>query len=116
MAEMMALKDPKDQLRFIIKRAFDEIRNNSEHNKLLMMLSLHLDEFPIIKEVIAGKYHGSMPLFTELLKGAGIPDHEAETRFLAAFFDGVALQYHVLGYILPLEQMEQDLLTRYNVI
>ncbi|MFK7972567.1 MAG: TetR/AcrR family transcriptional regulator [Bacteroidia bacterium] len=114
-AEMMAIESPLDQFRFVITQAFKQIKDNAEHNKLLIGLSLHIDEFPFLKDIIIGKYEGSMPFFVPLLKAAGVKNPEAETRMLAALLDGIALQYHTLGDSFPIAQVEQDLLTKYGL-
>lgn len=114
--EMLAIESPKEQLRFMIKAAFTQITENAEHNKLLVMLSLHIDEFPFMKDMIVGKYEGSLPLFAPMFKAVGIEDPEAETRMLAALLDGIALQYHAIGEAYPINEMKNDLLKRYKLI
>lgn len=115
MAQMMAQKTPQGKMTYILNLAFDHIQHNSDHHKLLMMLSLQIDSFPFLKEIVLGKYAGSMALFAPILEAQGIADPEGETQLLAALIDGIALQYHVMGDAFPLNDIKQSLFQKYNL-
>lgn len=113
--QMMALSDPKKKLRFIIDFAFKEITENKEYMKLLLSLSLQVEQFDDIKAIVKGKYESSLPLFGPLLEAVGVANPREETLILAALMDGIGLQYIVLGDALPIDDIKQYLFKRYNI-
>jgi AcrR family transcriptional regulator len=115
MAGMQEAKTPKKKLRFIIDASFDHITQKRDYYKLITALSLQVEHFPAIKEVVMGKFASAVPLFTPLLKGVGVEEPEKETLMLGALLDGIGLQYLVLGESMPIETLRQYLYDRYEL-
>lgn len=115
MREMMAQTSPQAKLRFIINAAFAEITERKEYYKLITSLSLQLDHFKNVKEIVFAKYQNSIPFFASLLEEVGVANAEEEAMVLAATMDGIGAQYIVLGEILPIERLKQSLFKRFKL-
>ncbi len=115
MREMMKLPEPSDQLRFILEQAFQEIIERKEHYKLMLSLSLQIDQFPEIKEIVLAKYKGTVPFLAPLLEAVGIENAEEESYVLAALIDGVGTQATILGDAMPIEKIKHGIFERYNL-
>lgn len=116
MREMMAQTSPQAKLRFIINAAFAEITERKEYYKLITSLSLQLDHFKNVKEIVFAKYQNSIPFFASLLEEVGVANAEEEAMVLAATMDGIGAQYIVLGEILPIERLKQSLFKRFKLV
>lgn len=113
LGDVLNIEDPKEQLKAIIELSFRYVTEREHDTKLMTALSLQLDDFPAVQEVVRGKYTGMIPLMAHLLEKAGIPDFEQEARMLAATMDGIGLQYIVLKETVPMEEMKQYLIQKY---
>ena len=112
-AEMLAIEDPKAQLRWVIGFSFDYMTKQSRKFRLLTSLALKLDQFAGVQEIVSEKYRSVIPLMAHLLEKAGIPDYEQEARLLAAVMDGVGIQYLTLGETFPMEEIKNYLIQKY---
>ncbi|MEM6764052.1 MAG: helix-turn-helix domain-containing protein [Bacteroidota bacterium] len=112
-AEMEAIDDPQKSLEKMLDISFDYIKSQPHHNRLLMQLSLQLDQFPAITDMIVAKYHANMPLLENLLAGAGIPNPKLEANFLIAVLDGIGLRYMIFKEAMDLDTLKQELLEKY---
>ncbi len=113
--KMMKQPTAKGKLRFVIEEAFSMIVEEHEYNKLLASLSLKIDQFPKMREVVMGKYEGMPQLFLPLLQEAGIPNPEEELLLLGVILDGVGIQHIVLGDAMPIEKIKDYLLKKYDL-
>ena len=114
-AEIMKAPTAKGKLRVLIEKSFSLMVEEFEYNKLLVSLSLKIDQFPKMREAVMGKFESMGPLFKSLLEEAGIPDPEEEMHLIAAILDGVGLQYMVLRDTLPIEKIKAFLLKKYDL-
>lgn len=103
-----------EKLAYMINYAIDFIQQRVEYNKLLVSLSLQLDHFPHIREIILAKYEGMFPLLEPLLAEQGKENPHAEAMELGAMLDGIGLQYIVIGEKYPIEAMRTHLLNRFT--
>ncbi|MEM8900202.1 MAG: TetR/AcrR family transcriptional regulator [Bacteroidota bacterium] len=111
--EANAISDPKEKLKMMFDISFDYIKGQPHHNRLLMQLSLQLDQFPVITQMIVAKYHANMPNLENLLEELGIPDHKLEANFLIAALDGIALRYLIFKEAMDLDLLKEGLLKKY---
>lgn len=116
MIEMMKQTTPHDKLRFIIDYAFEEITERKEYYKLMLSLSLQLDHFDNIREIVFAKYQHSIPFFAALLKDVGVANPEEEALIFAATMDGIGSQYVVLGEVFPIEKLKKSIYHRFNLL
>ncbi len=113
LAKIMAEKPGKDRLRMLFELSFTFITQNLEYQRLMGQLSMQLNDFPDLIDMIQGRYKGLLPLLTQMLADAGHPEPEKESIILSAIMDGIGLQYIVLGDALPLEEIKNDIINRY---
>lgn len=115
MKELMKQATPQAKLRFVIDYVFNDITSRKEYYKLILSLSLQIDHFEHIKEIVTAKYKTSMPFFESILKEIGVENAEEETIMLAALFDGIGAQYVVLGDLIPMEKIKMSLFKRFKL-
>ncbi|MEL7531476.1 MAG: TetR/AcrR family transcriptional regulator [Bacteroidota bacterium] len=113
LAQVMAASPGKDRLRMMFELSFDFITQNIEYQRLMGQLSMQLNEFPDLMEMVKGKYQVLLPLLTEMLRDAGHPEPEKESIILGAIMDGIGLQYIVLGDALAIDEIKNDIINRY---
>ncbi|MEM6342470.1 MAG: TetR/AcrR family transcriptional regulator [Bacteroidota bacterium] len=113
LAKIMAEKPGKDRLRMLFELSFQFITQNLEYQRLMGQLSMQLNEFPDLIDMIQGRYKVLMPVLTEMLRDSGHPEPEKESIIVGAIMDGLGLQYIILGDALPLEEIKKDVINRY---
>ena len=95
----------KGKMEVIIDMSFNYITEKYDYYKLLTALSLQLDQFPQLREMIQQKFDGMLPYFTQLLEELGFEEPKNEAIKLGALMDGIGLQYMVLKDAFPKEHM-----------
>lgn len=113
LAQIMAEEPGKKRLKVMFELTFDFITENLEYQRLMGQLSMQLNDFPDLVEMVKGKYQVLMPTLTQMLKDAGHPEPEKESRLLGAMLDGFAVQYIIFGDAMPLDEIKNDLIDRY---
>ncbi|MCB0837420.1 MAG: TetR/AcrR family transcriptional regulator [Bacteroidetes bacterium] len=113
---MEELTNPREKLKLLIDLSFDYITKQFEHSKLMVGLSLQVDQFDELDQIVHGKYAGTMPLLENLLKEIGFPNPKEEAYLLAALMDGIGIQYIVLKDDLPVETLRNYLYQKYSLI
>jgi len=114
--ELMATiidQDPKVTIENMLRWYFNELRERPEHWKLITELTLSLDKFDFVKEMVTGKLTEYSEFFGGLLQQIGFANHKEEALTIAALFDGIGVQYLVIGKEYPLDEMEEFLVNKY---
>ena len=114
--KLNALETPQEKIKMLIDISFDYMIRQFEYSKLMVALSLQMDQFPELDQVIHMKYSGSMPLLENLLSQIGHPKPKEEAQILAALLDGIGIQYIVLKEDLPIESIRNYLHQKYSLI
>ncbi len=115
--QILQLQDPRARLRYLIDLGFLFIVQNRERFKLLLAMSLQLDAFPEVQDMIKNRYQASLPLYSNLLTFL-YPD-PAQARqegiALAAMLDGLGLQYFILDNEEMLQEMRKYAYRRFQL-
>lgn len=113
--QMSQLQKPEEKLAFIIQQSFSYMKERRDYMKLITGLSLQIDQFPSLHDMVQNKYTEGIPFCASLLSEINWPDPENEARIMSALLDGILLQYLVVGEIINLELLENSLLDKYNL-
>ena len=112
MGEMLS-QDPRESLENIFRWFFDELRNRSEHWRLITELTLKIDQFGFAREIVHRKYTEYVDFISGLLEKIGFMNAHEEAQIIAGLFDGIGLQYLVIRNDYPLDEMENYLIEKY---
>jgi AcrR family transcriptional regulator len=110
------LPDARSRLVAIIDSSIQYIRSMPAELRLLTSLSLHVEEFPEIKEALLDRYRTALPLIADILRELGIPEPETEARMFNALLDGIGFQAMVLKDMVDLDLTRTYLLNRYHCL
>lgn len=113
MMERVYSDDPSQFMRNLIEWFFTEMRENYAKWKLIMSLTMHIEQFEFVSQLGIQKFEGFKTLFTDLLERMGWKDPESEAYLLGAIFDGIGIQYYVLKENYPLDTFEKVLIDKY---
>lgn len=102
------------KIEVLIDSAFTYIIEKYDYYKLLTALSLKLEQFPQLREIVQQKFEGMTPYLTQLLEELGVEHPRKEAIKLGALLDGMGLQYMVLKEAFPLEEMRLYLKQLYS--
>ena len=105
--------NPVNYLKELLNVYFQTLRQDFTYHKLLMQISLNLNQFPFYEGYMAQRYEDYYQLLCELLKEMGLPNPKDEARLLAALLDGIAVQYLVMQGRYPLDQYQEMLVSKY---
>ena len=114
-AETRAAGTPKEELRHLIGQVFRFLHQQALISRMLIPLALEMGKFDFINEVIDRKMRDYLGLLVQIFSDMDYPDPEMEAWTLGVLFDGISLDYNVLGDRMPLDRMEQYLYKRYNL-
>ncbi|KRP09681.1 MAG: hypothetical protein ABR95_11500 [Sphingobacteriales bacterium BACL12 MAG-120813-bin55] len=114
-AETRAAGTPKEELRHLIGQVFRFLHQQALISRMLIPLALEMGKFDFINEVIDRKMRDYLGLLVQIFSDMDYPDPEMEAWTLGVLFDGISLDYNVLGDRMPLDRMEQYLYKKYNL-
>ncbi len=106
-------EDPKVTIENMLRWFFTELRERPEHWRLITELALKIDKFDFVKEMVKGKFIEYVNFFGGLLEQIGFENPREEAQCIAGLFDGIGVQYLVIGKNYPLDKMEQFLIEKY---
>ncbi|MEL6672452.1 MAG: TetR/AcrR family transcriptional regulator [Bacteroidota bacterium] len=106
MEEMGSIESAEGKFRHLIEVSFQYMKERTDYSKLMVGISLQLDSFPELTQIVEMRYQSLMPLFGGLLAEIGVPQPEEEALAISAMLDGIGLQYLVLGDALPLDRIK----------
>jgi AcrR family transcriptional regulator len=107
------LKRGKDLFTQLLDTFFQTIRERNEYWRLVTLLALQMGKHEFVNELGRKKYRSYTRLTKHMFEAMNIPDAEEEAQILGAIFDGIALQYEVLGEEVPLENIRNHLIKKY---
>lgn len=105
--------DAKAKLKLIIEFSLNFITQNEHQSKLMVGLSLQMDQFPDLMELIKSRYVYSLPLMQSLMEEIGFENAREEAITLAAMLDGLGMQYIILHDALDIEAIKTYLFEKY---
>jgi AcrR family transcriptional regulator len=114
-AETRAAGTAREELRHLIGQVFRFLHQQALISRMLIPLALEMGKFDFINEVIDRKMRDYLGLLVQIFKEMQYPDPEMEAWTLGVLFDGISLDYNVMGDRMPLDRMEQYLYKKYNV-
>lgn len=104
---------PSEQLEMVFEAFFRDIVENQQFWKLMLSLALQVDQFPFIKKGVQEKMEGYFQIIGQLLQAIDYPYAETEAKQIAALFDGIGIEYVLMGDEYPLEEMKNHLINKY---
>lgn len=104
-----------ERIHMLIEFSFQSMRQNRDHHKLMIGLSLQLDlpEFSHLTDLIKGRYANLQPYAESLMKDMGYENAWGEAMELMATLDGIAFQYLILGEAVDLQRFKTFLINKY---
>lgn len=104
---------PEEMFKNIIDTVFDQIRQKTEHWKMMTVLTFQVERFDFVHESVIQKMKGYFDLFESLLIQMGIPNPHAEAKHIGALIDGIAIHYLVAGNDYPLDDVQSYFIEKY---
>lgn len=111
---IMDSPDPSVVLNNIIRWFFKQLRERPEEWRLMTEVTLRLDRYPFMHDIVSAKMTGYVNVMQGLLLKLGYEDPLGEARLLAALLDGVGIQAVVIREGYPLDEVEQAMLAKYQ--
>ncbi len=105
---------PNEELIIIIEKMFGIIENHRGFLRMLIPLSMQINEFEFINNMIYKKYDEYVKKTEILLKELDYQNPEDEARLLLATLDGVMYQYLVIGVNLPYDKIKESIINKYK--
>lgn len=106
-------EDPKKMVENMLRWYFNELRERPEHWRLITELTMKVGRFGFVKDLTKSKLNEIVGFFGHMLKGIGFENSELEALSIAGLFDGIGVQYLVMGSDYPLDEMENFLVEKY---
>ncbi len=113
--ETMRAGTPREEHRHLIHQVYQFLHQQAAESRKMIPLALEVGKFDFINNVIDRKMRDYMGLLIQIFTDMGYPDPEMEAWMLGVLFDGISLDYNVLGDRMPLDRMEQHLYKKYNI-
>ncbi|MEM7368232.1 MAG: TetR/AcrR family transcriptional regulator [Bacteroidota bacterium] len=105
--------DAKSKLKLIIEFSFDFIIQNPHQSKLMVGLSLQIDQFPDLMELVKSRYVNTLPLMESLLREIGLENPREEAITITAMLDGLGMQYIVVQDAMNIQSIKSFLIKKY---
>lgn len=105
--------EPKEVLQHLIEWFFKEIREKLDHWRLMTELTLKMEQFDFVHEIVTTKMNEYINILEILMAKLGYKDPLGEARLIGALFDGIGMQAIMVGEGYPLEELERFLIDKY---
>ncbi|HAE12722.1 MAG: TetR/AcrR family transcriptional regulator [Chitinophagales bacterium] len=115
MEESRAEGDPRKELRHMIEQMFAFLQQQAHISRMLIPLALEMGQFTFINEIIERKAEHYLGRLVRILEELGYEDPEMEAWMLGILFDGIPLDYMMLGERMPIKRIEQYIYKKYNL-
>lgn len=112
MAEIIS-ENPEETLANLFHWFFNEIRNNMEEWRFLSELMFKIEKFPFLEDFFVKKMKEYVTFIGALLKEIGFKNPKQEAQLIAGLFDGIGIQFLVIGEEYPIDEMEVFLINKY---
>jgi AcrR family transcriptional regulator len=112
-ANNLISEDPRESLRNLIIWFFNEMREHPEHWRLITELTLKIEKFEFVHDIVATKMVQYVTLLESILSKLGYDDALGEARLLTALFDGIGIHALMIREDYPLDAMERFLTNKY---
>jgi AcrR family transcriptional regulator len=106
-------ENPAVTMENLIKWFFKEMRERSDQWRLITEVTLKLDKYKFVHDIVVTKMQGYISLIQQLLAQMGYEDPEGEARLLAALFDGIGMQALVIREDYPLDELEKIMINKF---
>lgn len=114
-AKAEGLGNPKAELKAIIDMVFDFLEQQEKLTRMMIPLALEVGNFEYVNTLVEGKFAGYLHKLVDILARLGFADPENEAWTLGILFDGLSLDYAVIGEKLPRENIRRYLYTKYTL-
>lgn len=115
MQESLSYLNPKDELRSMIDQIFQFLEQQSDISRMMIPLAMEMGSFNYINDVMERKMENYLGKLIEIMAALGFADAEMEAWSLGVLFDGISLDYAVLGKQFPAERLQHYLYKRYGL-
>ena len=105
---------PKQRLDIIIDEYFDSIKKSQELWRLLVSVSMNVSEIPSVHNTIHNIYKYTVEELTILFKTFPMKNPEEEALMFGVIFDGISMQYLMLGDDVMLEKIKNNIKKTYH--
>lgn len=111
---LLAELSPKQRFDLIIDESFQGIKRSQELWRLLVSVSMNVSEIPSVRHTINEIYKYTINKLTELFKTLPFKDPEDEALMFGVIFDGIGMQYLMLGDDKMLERLKNTIKQTYH--
>jgi hypothetical protein len=111
-SELMT-EDPRTTLQNLIQWFFKEMRERMDHWRLLTELTLKIEKFEFVHDLVTLKMNEYVHILEKQLTQLGYKDPLGEARMISALFDGMGIQALMVREDYPLDEMESFLINKY---
>ncbi len=109
----LIVQEPGETMKNIFRWYFQEMRERPAHWRLITELTLKIDKFDFVREMARNKLREYSDFMGALLEQMGFENPREEAQLIAGLFDGIGVQYLVIGEDYPLDEMEKYLIEKY---
>jgi AcrR family transcriptional regulator len=113
--ENIFVGSPVDQLRNVLNYLFEMLDKDFYRIKLFLSLVAQVENIEFVHRLGVDKYNRTMAILENLFQQLEYENPRAESQFITALVDGLAMQYAVLNNDLPLESIRENLFEKYNL-
>lgn len=106
-------EDPRTTLENIFRWYFKELKERPERWRLITELTMKIGKFEFVRDMARRKLLEYVGFIGSLLEQLGCKNPREEAQSIAGLFDGIGIQYLVIGQDYPLEMMEKFLIEKY---
>jgi AcrR family transcriptional regulator len=104
--------DP-EELEFLIKENFRILKKKRSFWRLYYQVALQGSVFKYVSQKIDELYRPLMAMLIRYFKNMGFKNPETEVMIFSAILDGISLDYVMKPELIPLENIEKELIERY---
>ncbi len=111
--EEVASNDPAQMLENLLEMFYQKLGEKDELWRLIISLALQVGKFEFLEDIVKMKMEGFIGIFEDLLRKLGHQNPAEEAKVLSTVFDGLGIQYLILGDRFPGKDIKNHLIEKY---
>ena len=108
--------NPEKRIEITIKNFFHIVRTKRKFVKMLTQMGLQTTKFEFVNNMISKKYLNEVGKIELIFKEMGMEKFSIEAKIFLATLDGIMFEVLLMNKVIPIDELEVELLNRYKLI
>ena len=107
---------PEKRIEITINNFFHIVRTKRKLVKMMTQMGLQTNKFEFVNKLLSKKYLHEVGKIEAIFKEMGIQNCGIESKIFMATLDGIMFEVLIMNKVIPLDELEIELVKKYTII